>query len=45
MLYDEKGEHVLYPGKYHIYIGGSQPDERSLELTKKKVDHFQISSS
>lgn len=45
MLYDEKGEHVLYPGTYHIYIGGSQPDERSLELTKKKVNHFQISSS
>lgn len=45
MLYDEKGEHVLYPGTYHIYIGGSQPDERSLELTKKKVSHFQISLS
>lgn len=43
MLYDEKGEHVLYPGRYHIYIGGSQPDERSLELTKKAVNHVQVS--
>ncbi len=43
MLYNEKGEHVLYPGSYHIYIGGSQPDERSLELTKKAVNHLQIS--
>lgn len=42
MLYDEKGELVLYPGTYHIYIGGSQPDERSMELTKKAVSHFQI---
>ncbi len=43
MLYDEKGEHVLYPGTYHIYMGGSQPDARSLELTKKEVCHFTAS--
>ncbi len=43
MLYDEKGEHVLNPGTYHIYMGGSQPDARSRELTKKEVCHFQIS--
>ena len=45
MLYDEKGEQVLYPGTYHIYIGGSQPDERSFELTKKAVSHIQVSLS
>ena len=45
MLYDEEGKPVLYPGTYHIYIGGSQPDERSLELTNKPVHHFQISLS
>lgn len=45
MLYNEKGERVLYPGMYHVYIGGSQPDERSLELTGKAVSHFQISLS
>ncbi len=43
MLYDEKGEHVLYPGTYHTYMGGSQPDARSLELTKKEVCHFTVS--
>ncbi|MDE6918559.1 MAG: glycoside hydrolase family 3 C-terminal domain-containing protein [Lachnospiraceae bacterium] len=42
MLYDEKGEHVLNPGTYHIYVGGSQPDARSRELTKKEVSHLQI---
>lgn len=42
MLYDENGERVLYPGTYHIYVGGSQPDARSRELTKKEVCHFQI---
>lgn len=42
MLYDENGEHVLYPGTYRIYMGGSQPDARSQELTKKEVCHFQI---
>ena len=35
MLYDEKGEHVLYPGTYHIYMGGSQPVASSLDLTNK----------
>lgn len=43
MLYDENGKHVLNPGTYHIYMGGSQPDARSRELTKKEVCHFQIS--
>jgi len=42
MLYDENGERVLNPGTYHIYMGGSQPDARSLELTRKEVCHFQI---
>ena len=42
MLYDEKGEHVLNLGTYHIYVGGSQPDARSRELTKKEVCHLQI---
>lgn len=42
MLYDEEGRYTLYPGMYHIYAGGSQPDERSLELTGKAVQHFEI---
>ncbi len=43
MLCDEYGKRVMYPGTYHIYMGGSQPDARSRELTKKEVCHFQIS--
>lgn len=42
MLYDEEGKQVLYPGTYHIYLGGSQPDERSLELTQKAVHQVQV---
>ena len=41
-LCDEEGRRVMYPGTWHIYVGGSQPDERSLELTGKKVSHFQV---
>ncbi|MEZ3446764.1 MAG: glycoside hydrolase family 3 C-terminal domain-containing protein [Lachnospiraceae bacterium] len=43
MLCNKYGERILYPGTYHIYMGGSQPDARSRELTKKEVCHFQIS--
>jgi beta-glucosidase len=43
MLCDKYGKRVMYPGTYHIYMGGSQPDARSRELTKKEVCHFQIS--
>lgn len=42
MLCDESGARVLNPGTYHIYMGGSQPDARSRELTGKEVCHFQI---
>lgn len=43
MLCNEEGERVLYSGTYHIFIGGFQPDERSRELTKKELNHVQIS--
>ncbi|HMQ06035.1 MAG TPA: glycoside hydrolase family 3 N-terminal domain-containing protein [Saprospiraceae bacterium] len=29
---NNEGERVVYPGKYKIYVGGSLPSERSLEL-------------
>ncbi|MDX2053697.1 MAG: glycoside hydrolase family 3 C-terminal domain-containing protein, partial [Polyangiaceae bacterium] len=32
-LVDEFGAHVLEPGEFLLSVGGSQPDERSLELT------------
>ncbi len=42
MLCNEDGEKVLNPGVYHIYIGGSQPDARSRELTGQDVLHFTV---
>lgn len=35
--FTEKGDKLLKKGRYIIYAGGSQPDERSYELTGKKV--------
>ena len=32
-LIDDNGKRMIYPGKYKFYIGFSQPDERSYELT------------
>ncbi|MCX7841693.1 MAG: glycoside hydrolase family 3 C-terminal domain-containing protein, partial [Clostridia bacterium] len=36
-LVDNEGRHILEPGKFEIFIGGSQPDARSLALTGSKV--------
>ena len=36
-LIDDEGKCLLEPGKFRIYVGGQQPDERSKELTKNKV--------
>lgn len=41
-LCNEEGKRVMCAGTWHVYVGGSQPDERSRELTGKKVSHFQI---
>ena len=41
-LYDENGEWKLNPGTYNIYIGNSQPDRRSEELTGKKCDKILV---
>ncbi len=32
----DDGKCILEPGKFKITIGGSQPDERSLELSGQK---------
>lgn len=32
-LIDEEGKCMLEPGKFEIFVGGSQPDSRSLYLT------------
>ena len=42
-LYDENGEWKLNPGNYSIFIGNSQPDRRSEELTGKKCSKIVIS--
>ena len=35
-LYDNEGRLVLHEGEYEVFIGISQPDERSISLTGKK---------
>lgn len=35
-LYDEGAYLKLYKGDYHVYVGTSQPDERSCQLTGKR---------
>ena len=36
-LINEEGNCILEPGKFRIYVGGSQPDKRSAELTGTPV--------
>jgi beta-glucosidase len=31
-LIDDRGQRVLEPGRFRVYVGGSQPDARSVEL-------------
>ena len=35
-LINEQGKRVLEPGKFRLTVGGSQPDERSFELTGRR---------
>ena len=34
-LYNDDGVKILYNGEYEVYVGTSQPDERSIKLTGK----------
>lgn len=36
-LYDEEARLMLYRGDYQVFVGTSQPDERSIELNGKPV--------
>ncbi|WP_077328988.1 glycoside hydrolase family 3 C-terminal domain-containing protein [Virgibacillus siamensis] len=36
-LINDDGKRVLEPGKFEVFIGGSQPDQRSLELSGTDV--------
>lgn len=43
-LYDEAGKRRLYKGNYSVYVGTSQPDKRSRELTGKTTAKFTLVS-
>lgn len=36
-LINEEGKRMLEPGMFEVYVGGSQPDKRSIELTGTEV--------
>lgn len=41
-LYNEQGVKVIHAGEYEIYVGTSQPDERSIELTGKTPEKITL---
>jgi beta-glucosidase len=41
-LVDDRGRRVLEPGRFRVFIGGSQPDERSRELTGESPLAFEF---
>ncbi len=44
-LFDENGRQKVRNGSYTIYVGGSQPDQRSIELTGKNPLEIEVISS
>ena len=44
-LYNEEGQFVLYKGEYEIFIGTSQPDQRSINLTGKEPCSIKMTST
>ena len=41
-LYNEAGELVVTEGDYSIYVGMSQPDTRSEQLTGQKIERYKV---
>jgi beta-glucosidase len=41
-LIDEAGKRVFQPGRYRVFVGGSQPDERSGDLIGEEPLHLDI---
>jgi beta-glucosidase len=41
-LVDDRGRRVLEPGRFRAYVGGSQPDQRSRELTGESPLGFEF---
>lgn len=44
-LYNEEGQFVLYKGEYEVFIGTSQPDQRSIQLVGKKPYSIKMTSN
>lgn len=44
-LYNEEGQFTLYKGEYEVFIGTSQPDQRSIQLTGKKPYSIKMTST
>lgn len=42
-IIDEEGRRIIEPGKFKIYIGGSQPDQRSMALKGSEVLSLEFS--
>ncbi|MGZ9586617.1 glycoside hydrolase family 3 C-terminal domain-containing protein [Paenibacillus marinisediminis] len=41
-MINEEGKRILEPGLFEIYIGGNQPDRRSIELTNVPVIRYSL---
>jgi beta-glucosidase len=41
-LIDEDGRRVLEPGRFRLWLGGSQPDARSAELTGRAASNVEL---
>jgi beta-glucosidase len=41
-LIDEDGQRVLEPGRFRLWLGGSQPDARSAELTGRAASNVEL---
>ena len=37
-LVDNEGKHIIEPGTFEVFIGGSQPDKRSHDFDWYKCD-------
>lgn len=44
-LFNENGEQKVDEGNYTIYVGGSQPDTRSIQLTGKKPLEYELKAN
>lgn len=41
-LYDKEAKLMLQEGEYEVFVGTSQPDERSVRLTGKRPESFRV---